>query len=130
MKRINLFWTVCIIACLIIGGLGCSGIRIAQYQIDTEIQIGDKSIVSPRFIVANDQEATLDWDTYRFSVNAVKETNGDFIVETRLLEKNDTKGYRLLASPVFVTVPGMSAQMETGQDSSTDYRIKVTVTEK
>ena len=44
--------------------------------------------------------------------------------------KNETKGYQRLASPVFVTKPGMSAQMETGKDNSTDYRIKVTVTEK
>jgi len=130
MKIINLFCPVCIIGCLIIGGLGCSGIRIAQYQVDTEIQIGDKVIGSPRFIVADDQETTLDWETYRFSVNAVKDTKGTFVVETRLLEKNDTKGYRLLTSPVFVTEPGMSAQMETGQESSTDYRIKVTITEK
>ena len=130
MKLINLFWTVCIIACLIMGGLGCSGIRIAQYQIDTEIQVGDKVIGSPRFIVADDQEATLDWDTYRFSVNAVKERKGNFIVATRLLGKDETKGYSLLASPVFVTEPGMSAQMETGQECSTNYRIKVTVTEK
>ena len=130
MKRIHLFGTVCIIACLIMGGLGCSGIRIAQYQIDTEIQVGDKVIGSPRFIVADNQETTLDWDIYRFSVNAVKETKGNFVVETQLLEKNETKGYRLLASPVFVTEPGMSAQMETGQESSTDYRIKITVTEE
>ncbi|MCP4120009.1 MAG: hypothetical protein GY737_32360 [Desulfobacteraceae bacterium] len=92
--------------------------------------MGDEIIGTPQFVVADNQEATMEWDSYRFSVNAVKETTGNFVVETRLLEKSETKSDQLLASPVFVTTPGMSAQMETGKDNSTDYRIKVTVTEK
>ncbi|MBI9091627.1 MAG: hypothetical protein JEZ12_20650 [Desulfobacterium sp.] len=130
MRKLNYVWTFCIISCLILGGVGCSGIRIAQYQVDTEIQVDDNIIGTPQFIVANNQEATIDWDIYRFSVHAVKETKGNFLVKTWLFEKNKTKDYRLLTSPEFVTEPGMSAQMETGTDSSTDYRIKVTVTEK
>ena len=62
MRKKNIFWTFCIIGCLILGGMGCSGIRIAQYQVDTEIQVGDEIIGTPQFIVADNEEATMEWD--------------------------------------------------------------------